>query len=68
MHHKWSKKELVRYYEIQLEKGIIREGGAAYNRMLKFKDELEKIIKKKRIKRLRRASRLMLSSNGKASE
>jgi len=67
MHHKWSNKELIRYYEIQLEKGIIREGGAAYNRMLKFKDELEEIIKKKRIKRLRRASRLMLSSNGKAS-
>ena len=60
MHHKWS--------EIQLEKGIIREGGAAYKRMLKFKDELEEIIKKKRINRLRRATRLILLSNGKASK
>jgi len=68
MYQKWSTKELVRYYELQLEKGIIREGGAAYKRMLKFKDELEKILKKKKIKRMRRASKLMQSSNGKASK
>tara|TARA_R110002020_G_C15777640_1_gene728827 strand:+ start:89 stop:295 length:207 start_codon:yes stop_codon:yes gene_type:complete len=68
MYQKWSTKELVRYYELQLEKGIIREGGAAYKRMLKFKDELEEILKKKRIKRMRRASKLMQSSNGKASK
>tara|TARA_R100000306_G_C4326382_1_gene117881 strand:- start:225 stop:428 length:204 start_codon:yes stop_codon:yes gene_type:complete len=66
MHHNWSTKELVRYYEIQLEKGIIREGGAAYKRMLEFKDKLEKINKKERIVRMRRASKIIQSKNGKA--
>ena len=47
MHHNWSTKELVSYYETQLEKGIIREGGAAYKRMLEFKDKLEEKLKKK---------------------
>ena len=67
MYQKWSTKELIRYYELQLEKGTIREGGAAYKRMLEFKDKLEEKLKKNRMKKLRRASKLMRSSNGKAS-
>ena len=68
MHHNWSTKELVRYYEIQLENGIIREGGAAYKRMLEFKDKLEEINKKERIVRMRRASKIIHSNNSKASK
>ena len=68
MHHNWSTKELVSYYETQLEKGIIREGGAAYKRMLEFKDKLEEKLKKKRIERMRRASKIIHSNNSKASK
>ena len=65
MHHHWSTKELIRFYEIQLEKGNVHEGGAAYNRMLEFKDKLEDKDKKKRIERMHRANKLFYSKNGK---
>jgi len=68
MHHNWSEKEIIRFYEIQLEKGTIREGGAAYKRMLKFKDKLEEQFKKKRMLRMRRMNKLMQSKNGKSSK
>jgi hypothetical protein len=65
MHHNWSEKEIIRFYEIQLEKGTIREGGAAYKRMLEFKDKLEERLKKKRILRMRRANRIIQSKKKK---
>ena len=68
MHHNWSEKEIIRFYEIQLEKGTISEGGAAYKRMLKFKDKLEEQFKKKRMLRMRRMNKLMQSKNGKSSK
>ena len=68
MHHNWSDKELLKFYEEEFEKGTIREGGSAYKRMLKFKSELEIKLKKKRIERMRKANKLMQSSNGKAKK
>ncbi len=43
--HPVSKRDIIRFYEIQLEKGTIREGGAAYKRKLEFKDKLEEKLK-----------------------
>ena len=68
MHHNWSTKELVKFYEQEFEKGTIREGGAAYERMLKFKDKLEGKLIKKRIERMHKVNKLMQSSNGKAGK
>ena len=65
MHH-WSTKELIKFYEEKLENGNIREGGASYNRMQKFRDKLKKEDKKKRIERMRKANKLIQSKNGKA--
>jgi len=68
MHHNWSTKELLKFYEEVFEKGTIREGGVAYERMLKFKDKLEGKLIKKRIERMRKVNKLMQSSNGKAGK
>ena len=61
MRNNWSDKELLKYYEEILKKGIVHKKGSAYNRMLEVKEKLEKKLHKKRIEKMRKANKLIQS-------
>tara|TARA_R100000781_G_scaffold108339_1_gene72848 strand:+ start:136 stop:333 length:198 start_codon:yes stop_codon:yes gene_type:complete len=64
--HNWSKYEVVKFYERLLDRGVIKKGGKAYNRMLEVKDKIEVERNNKRLSYIERMRHAIKASNGKA--